>query len=239
MTTIIAVANTKGGSGKTTLSLLLAEQFAKYGNRVAILDVDSQQTAYQWGKERLDAGRTNPFTVLSIPTDNSQELHEALKRIKEEYDYVFIDLPGKKSLIVANAIAFAHLVMIPVNIGREEVRGALKTLSFIEEQEAVLQRKIERRIIVTNTGAGAVPAAGETEAISDIADSGIMRLDRTLRNGRPLKDLFTYQMTIAEQMIEMVSSRSNARQQIERVDEDGREIATEVITVLKELANGG
>ena len=37
---VITFANPKGGSGKTTSAMLLAEQIALSGGRVAILDLD-------------------------------------------------------------------------------------------------------------------------------------------------------------------------------------------------------
>ena len=40
---ILAIAASKGGSGKTTLCLLLADAFARVGMPVAILDADPRR----------------------------------------------------------------------------------------------------------------------------------------------------------------------------------------------------
>jgi len=42
---IITLANGKGGSGKTTLAVLLAHALAESGKHVAVLDLDPQGTA--------------------------------------------------------------------------------------------------------------------------------------------------------------------------------------------------
>ena len=42
---VILVANPKGGSGKTTLSINLAGYLASQGQRVAMLDLDRQKSA--------------------------------------------------------------------------------------------------------------------------------------------------------------------------------------------------
>lgn len=44
---VILVANPKGGSGKTTLSINLAGYLASQGRRVAMLDLDRQKSATQ------------------------------------------------------------------------------------------------------------------------------------------------------------------------------------------------
>jgi chromosome partitioning protein len=47
----ITLCNGKGGTGKTTLSVLLAHALAEAGKRVAVLDRDPQATATKWLQE--------------------------------------------------------------------------------------------------------------------------------------------------------------------------------------------
>ncbi len=47
----ILLCNGKGGTGKTTLTVLLAHALAEAGKKVAVLDRDPQGTATQWIKE--------------------------------------------------------------------------------------------------------------------------------------------------------------------------------------------
>ena len=46
---VITFANPKGGSGKTTSAMLLAEQIAISGGRVSILDLDPNANILAWG----------------------------------------------------------------------------------------------------------------------------------------------------------------------------------------------
>lgn len=50
----VLIANPKGGSGKTTLSVNIAGYLANRGNRVALLDMDRQQSAALWIETRQD-----------------------------------------------------------------------------------------------------------------------------------------------------------------------------------------
>ena len=40
---VITFANTKGGAGKTTLAVIVANELARLGHRVTLLDADPQQ----------------------------------------------------------------------------------------------------------------------------------------------------------------------------------------------------
>lgn len=57
---VIAFANPKGGTGKTTAAIILAEQITMAGATVAILDCDPNQNIVTWGKERQSSDRTTP-----------------------------------------------------------------------------------------------------------------------------------------------------------------------------------
>ncbi|PIU18341.1 MAG: hypothetical protein COT18_10740 [Elusimicrobia bacterium CG08_land_8_20_14_0_20_59_10] len=47
----ILLCNGKGGTGKTTLTVLLAHALAEAGKKVAVLDRDPQGTATKWLNE--------------------------------------------------------------------------------------------------------------------------------------------------------------------------------------------
>ena len=47
---IVALLNQKGGTGKTTLALHLAGQWAREGRRVLLVDADPQGSALDWGR---------------------------------------------------------------------------------------------------------------------------------------------------------------------------------------------
>lgn len=72
----ITLCNGKGGTGKTTLSVLLAQALAEAGRSVALLDLDPQGTALNWLNE-------------------CESLKVAKYDRGSEYDAVFIDTPPR------------------------------------------------------------------------------------------------------------------------------------------------
>ena len=54
---VITIAQSKGGAGKTTLTLALASEYAAMGGSVIILDADRQKSMMNWQNDRVEAGR--------------------------------------------------------------------------------------------------------------------------------------------------------------------------------------
>ena len=67
---IIAVANQKGGAGKTTVSMNLAGTLARRGHRVLVADADPQGTAQYWASMADD---DKPFPAAVIGTSGHGE----------------------------------------------------------------------------------------------------------------------------------------------------------------------
>ena len=72
----IVIANGKGGTGKTTITVLLAHALAEAGRRVAIIDRDAQATATRW--------------IQSLD-DTPVEIHNP----REAYDVTITDTPPR------------------------------------------------------------------------------------------------------------------------------------------------
>src|SRR4051794_17094487 len=95
---VIAFANPKGGTGKTTAALLLADQLAKASTAVTMLDCDPNQNLVAWAAERKEAGRLQPFQVLPRPKED--EVVELIDRLEDSTEYLIVDLEGTAAQIV-------------------------------------------------------------------------------------------------------------------------------------------
>ena len=131
----IVLASRKGGAGKTTLSCHLAVEAERVGaGPVAVIDTDAMAGLSKWWDARQ---ATTPVLARAEP-----DLASALTVLREHgVKLVFIDTPPALSEGVADTIALADLVLIPVQpspddlravgVTVEMVRGVRKPLTFI------------------------------------------------------------------------------------------------------------
>ena len=110
---IIAVANQKGGSGKTTVSMQLAGTIARRGNKVLVVDADPQGTATRWAASAEDE-RPFPASVVGSSAA-SAKVHREVKKFIDDYDYIIIDCPpAADSPVPQSALLIADLVLVPL-----------------------------------------------------------------------------------------------------------------------------
>ncbi len=121
----ILVANPKGGSGKTTLSVNIAGFLASRGERVTILDLDRQQSAALWVA-------TRPADLPPVRTI------EAKKDEAHHDDWLVIDSPaalhGKN---LAHAIKLASKIIVPVAPSLFDLQASLDFLQTLAGEKKV------------------------------------------------------------------------------------------------------
>lgn len=107
MSNIIAVLNTKGGAGKTTLSIHIAQALALSGERVLLIDTDPQGSARDWNAEVDDP----KFSVIGFDRDG---LDKQIADLSQGYEWVIIDGAAKQERANVAPIKSADLVVIPI-----------------------------------------------------------------------------------------------------------------------------
>jgi chromosome partitioning protein len=104
---VVTFANAKGGVGKSTLCSALAVRAAKDSKRVALLDLDPQESLASWWTRR---GRSrNPKLHEADATTEAIEL-----LISEGWEWVFVDTGPAKIDLIEPGIAVADLVVVPI-----------------------------------------------------------------------------------------------------------------------------
>lgn len=136
VTRIISIANSKGGVGKSTVTMFLAVALAMdKKKRVLILDTDSQRTIGDYYEGEVEEGTEAAVVVEDV---TPQRIPNFIQKWGGDYDVVFIDIPRitakKAEGNILGVLNCCDSVLIPV-IGSQV--DLLSTLDFISIMEGV------------------------------------------------------------------------------------------------------
>lgn len=125
----IVVANQKGGSGKSTVTVHLAAAAERAGDGpVIISDTDPQGTAADWFNQRkksgIDTPRYSPLTLFDL-AEKIEALGDA------GASYLFIDTAPSIGAVNADLFALADLILIPLNPTPADLRALVKGLPLV------------------------------------------------------------------------------------------------------------
>lgn len=208
---VVTVITQKGGSGKTTLALSLAVAAMQAGQKVVVIDVDSQATATAWGDRR----ENKPPSV--IPT-LAARLPHVLKTAEEEgVDLAIIDTPPRAEQAALAAARVSQLVLIPCRAKLFDLETITTTLELIRstgarQVAAVLNavsargtRQADATFWLKELGIVVCPTAlGNREAFSDATIRGQVALEHEPAGKAAAETKLVYQF-----MKELVDSLNN------------------------------
>lgn len=168
--TVLTVASSKGGPGKTTLCQILAGSLAR-DMRVTVLDADPTQAVSRWVSNAYEG----PALDVHYEADETRLAHLIAAKA-EVMDLVLIDTAGFGNRAASVAMTSADAVLVPSLAGEADVTEAEKTVRLVEGLARAARRQIPVRVVlnrVKKTGL-ARHAAAELEA------AGVLRLSATL-----------------------------------------------------------
>ncbi len=129
---VIVVANEKGGTGKSTLSIHLAVALLKAGHRVATVDLDTRQRTLTRFFENRQSWASSTGTPIELPFHNAPDrgtsadlaenetaefagFAQAIAEVEHDYEFVVIDTPASDSYLMRLAHSLADTLVCPVN----------------------------------------------------------------------------------------------------------------------------
>jgi chromosome partitioning protein len=157
---VLSVTNHKGGVGKTTTAVNLADAFAQGGKEVLLIDLDPQGSAtahlgIQDNGSRLLYAMQNAVALPVLTTGverlalvpsgpdfaearqrfsgvlATELLSRSFSRTEGPWDLVVVDCPPSLDMLTLNALRVSRHVIIPVEANRLALRSVQQTIETI------------------------------------------------------------------------------------------------------------
>ena len=186
---IIAFANQKGGSGKTTLSANLAVLWANSKYKVAVIDADAQKSLSYWLDARKKYYGQEPIGITDYSFD-ARNLSEDLKKIKRKYDFIIIDSPPSITFETIQIVKCSDAVYVPVQPSPLDLMATIPFLNISKQERkktTVILNRVMPRAKLTDAMIMRLRYAGAKIARSRI--SGKIIYAETFTVGRGVVDI--------------------------------------------------
>jgi chromosome partitioning protein len=142
---IIVVANSKGGVGKSTLSVHLAAWLAEQGHSVTLADCDTQASSSEWLKEASPDVRT-------VRLANPDQILDVLPQLALEADFVVADGPGSNTETSRALLLRADFAIVPCKASMLEVRALAQATSVLRQAQDIRAGKPDAVIVLSMVG---------------------------------------------------------------------------------------
>lgn len=131
----IAVACHKGGVGKTTVAMMIADGLQRNGYQVLVVDMDPQGSATAWESKSVEAYASFPVRVEQIyGLSNAKEFARWIEKRTEGIDFLILDTPPRKDATELKiALYISDMVIVPF-VPHTATSDALEKLEPIFEQ---------------------------------------------------------------------------------------------------------
>ena len=184
MGTVIALTNSKGGVGKSTVAVHLAAWGHAQGRRTALVDADAQGASSNWLHEAEPA---IPISRLQTP----DEILDQVPRLAAQFDVLVIDGPAGLSEVTRAVLLVADLALLPCGPSVLDLRALQEAIRVVVQAQRIrsgppqavlvpnklqVQYRLTQELLATVQSLG-VPALGGLrlrQAFADAAGQGTL-----------------------------------------------------------------
>ncbi len=144
MAKVLAVLNQKGGSGKTTISVNLAQALQRDNQKVLLVDSDPQGSARDWNEE-------NGGEILPVVGLDRETLPKDLEAVRTGYDWIVIDGAPQITKLAAAAIKAADIVLIPCQPSPYDIWACSDLVDVITARQDVTGGKPKAAFLISRS----------------------------------------------------------------------------------------
>lgn len=188
---IIVAANPKGGSGKSTSSLILGTTLARWGAKALIIDADPQATILSWAN-----GQSKYREIVTGPVPD-EDLMDQIDRVANDFQFIIIDVQGSANQEIVSAMSRADMVMVPMRAKTADAEVATKAISLLRRQERLFKRSIPYGVLFVATNP-AIRTREEKEIRQDIQNSNVHCFETSLHERTAYSNMFRFKLAIDE-----------------------------------------
>ena len=164
---VIAVFNQKGGVGKTTTNVNLTASLGAMGKKILVLDLDPQgntTSGYGIDKQSVDGtiydviidGVDINETILNtefenidiVASDREYILKNSIDKVRDNYDYIFIDCPPSLGMLTINSLTAVDSVLIPIQCEYYALEGVSQLMGTIKLVKSRLNPNLDIQGVV-------------------------------------------------------------------------------------------
>lgn len=194
MPTIVFVSP-KGGAGKTTSSLVLAEQLARAAD-VTVIDADPNRPIESWAK-----GGAKPERLHIVADADEENIAKRIEEAAARTPFVIVDLEGTASKIVVMAVGQADFVIVPTQGSQLDAQQAGRALNVIRDHEKGIQRhvpgyRLPFSVLLTRTNS-AIRTRTLAHIEKGLVAAGIPVFDTELNEREAFRAMFSFRQPLA------------------------------------------
>ena len=223
---IIAIANQKGGQGKSTTAQAIATGAKKKGRSTLAIDLDPQANlTFSMGGNSADVGAYELLTGQLKPSEIIQTtpqgkliaaniklatadttftgdarinaLAAAIQPIKKKYDVIVIDCPPTLNTLLINALTAADKVIIPLTADMYALQGLYLLAQTIRDAQKFNKGLEIGGVLFTRHSTRTILARDLTDVISDkCAELQIPVYRTTISEGIAIREAQTQRQSI-------------------------------------------
>ncbi len=142
---IIAVANTKGGVGKSTTAVHLAAWLHELGHRILLVDCDTQHSSSEWIQEACPE-------LTTVVLNNPDKILDELPMLGQEFDYVIADGPGSQTETSRALLLKSDLAIVPCKASMLEVRALANATGVLRQVHGIRGTLPKALIVLSMVG---------------------------------------------------------------------------------------